>query len=162
MIKFLFKKDLWILDLFASISFSLVFGYKLLKDSLTGEPKWSDILCGTAAYIFTFILAVSLQRRITWLRSWSWLGIIGGLFRIIFLQILYLPNQLDHYRQFSTNISEAIMKITSDILIGTLFNWVFWGIFGLICIFAARFLIYFFSTAFNFLYLQRGNILKKY
>lgn len=155
MIKFLFKKDLWILDLLASISFSLVFGYKLLKNSLTGEPKWADISYGTAAYIFTFILAVSLQRKITWLRSWSWLGIIGALFRIIFLQILYLPKQLDHFRQFSTNFSETIMKITSDILIVTIFNWIFWAVFGLVFIFSARFLMYVF---FNFLHLQRNNL----
>lgn len=157
---FLFKKNLWVLDLITVISFSLFFGYKLLKDSLTGEPKWTQILYGTLAYLFTFILAISLQNKIPWLRSWAWLGIIGALIRIIFLQIMHFPKQWEYYQKFSANNLEAVSKISSDILKAVAFNWLFWAVIGLICIFVVRFLAYIFFYAFNASNLQRGNNVK--
>ncbi len=138
MINFLFKKNLWTLDLIISIGFSLFSGYILLRDSLTGEPNWEAILYGTLAYIFTFTLAISLQRKISWLRSWIWLGIIGALIRIIFLQLIHFPKLLEYHQRYSPNILGAIKKISSDILIGTTFNWAFWAISGLTFIFRSQ------------------------
>ena len=123
--EFLFKKNLWILDLIASISFIFIFGFLLLRDSVTGKPNWASILYGVLSYFLTFILAIILQRKIFWLPSWIWLGIFGALIRIVFLEIICFP-----------------ICWSSDILKVVAFNWVFWAIPCLIAIFAVRFLAY--------------------
>ena len=139
---FLFKKNLWVLDLITSMSFSFVFGFLLLRDSLTGKPRWASVLFGTLTYFLTFILSISLQRKISWLPSWAWLGVFGALFRIVFSIIIYSSRSWNYYREFSANNLEAIQKFSLDILKGTAFNWFFWAIPCLIAIFAVRFLAY--------------------
>ena len=139
---FLFKKNLWMLDSITSISFSFVFGFLILKDSVTGKPRWAGILFGTLTYFLTFILAIILQKKISWLPSWAWLGVFGALFRIVSSIIIYSPRSWNYYQKFSASHVEAIQEFTLDILKGTVFNWLGWAIPCLIAIFAVRFFAY--------------------
>lgn len=156
MIDFLFKKDLWILDLIISLIFNVFIGYFLFRDSMTGERDWIIILYGTTAYFITFVLAFYLQKKSMWIRSWMWLGIVGALARSVLLQAIYFPKLLDYYQRISSNIS--IEEISFDILKTIAFNWIFFAIIGLIFIFTARLLLYLFFRFFDFQYLRHDGI----
>lgn len=158
MINFLFKKDLWILDLITSLSFSVFFGYLILVDSVTKARNWKDILIGTAAYGVTFVLALFLQKKLPSVRSWMWMGIVGALVRIIFLNVIYFSKIWDYNLRFSPSLFEAVTKTLLDFLQITLFNWIFWAIGGLAVIFAARFLFFVFFKLFNILHLQTNEL----
>lgn len=139
MVKFLFQRNLWILDFITSIFFVVCLGYIVNTDSDLGNPNskthWEKILYEVSAYVITFVLAVILQKNIAWMRSWVWLGIIGALVRILMLEII----------DFSfVSYSHKFLEVT--------INWIFYAVIGLICIFGVRCLSYIVLAIYNLYY----------
>ena len=145
--EFVLKKNLWTLDFITSIIFAILFGYgiNLIADS-PAYYEQRDLIIGVLAYIIAFIIAFYLQKKIVWLPSWAWLGIFGAFIRILLLMVLHLPQLVEHRLKYSHSFTKGFLDIISDLLIAIAFNWILWGLVGLMCIFTARIIIFLFQT----------------
>ena len=129
-INFLFKKNLWILDFITTICFATYIGYRVNTGSIIGPDQrthWDRVFIEVLAYVFTFFLALILQRQYLWMqkmRSWFWLAVVGALLRILFMIAV----------DFRGPLFDLIPAIS--------FNWIFCSMIGLICIFGVRLLAY--------------------
>lgn len=144
---FLFSKNLWVLDLLVCLLMAYVVGYgSTVAMDDPAEHERLFLIRGILAYLFAFVLGLVLQRftGLSWIPSWVWLGIGGALARILFLQIFSFNSLVAYHFDFSSAVYTAILNIGYDVFIITTFNWFVWGMTGLISIFTARFLAYWF------------------
>jgi hypothetical protein len=147
MTDFLFRKDLWILDL-AAVSF---FAYQMgafqqsLSDSLQSHPErvWVAGCISAFTYLVGFVLALKLKRRHPSAASWMLIGLSGALLQILLRMIGdRLPRIIDDHLRFSDSTLSAIGEIVTISLLGIGFNFVLWAILGCIFILAVRSLAY--------------------
>lgn len=131
MMKFIFQKNIWLLDFITTMCFATFVAYIVNADSDLGNPNskthWNKIAFEVSTYIITFVFGFALQKKVTWLPSWFWLAVVGAYMRILLLEII-------------SSHSDSFYKLFITISI----NWIFSAVIGLVCIFTMRFFAYFF------------------
>jgi len=147
--EFVFKKDLWGLDLAVSLCFALGLGAFTQYGADSGQIYPDRILfamfCDTASFLGTFVFAFALRSKLKFLRSWAWIGIGGALVRTI-VYFAAAPNYWPWFKRFSPTTYDAIKNMLSDAISAVPTIWIIWAILGCICIFIARLIAYFFLT----------------
>lgn len=143
--EFLFRKNLWTIDFITSIIYALCHGY--FFNLIIDNPEWYEIrilIYGVSAYVFTFFLALYLQKKVVWLPSWAWLGIFGTLIHVLFLKLTTFHREIDYQLKYSSSFLEAVSKIIFYLFSSIMLRWIVWAILVLICIFTVRFFMYLF------------------
>lgn len=144
---FLFRKNLWMLDFTTSIFFALCLDYYFVVTSWgIRKSATSRLIYVAITYVITFILAIFLQKRFTWVPSWAWMGIMGGLIRILVWVPMSLHSTIVYQIRFSESFLKGTWETISYTFILITFNWVTWGIFVLMGIFTIRFIAYLFRS----------------
>jgi hypothetical protein len=145
--EFLFRKNLWMLDFTTSIFFALLLDYYFILTSWSIQKSANSRLIYVAiAYVITFVLAIFLSKRFTWVPSWAWMGIMGALIRILLYVPMSLHKTIPYHIRFSTSFLKGAWEVISYTFILTTFQWITWGIFVLIGIFTVRFIVYLFRS----------------
>ena len=144
--EFLFRKDLWSLDFVSSMVFALCMSAFVQHWSDSGQYHFDRILfavlVGESSYLMTFILALPLRKKVTWVRSWAWMGITGALIQIIVRALIAFPDMLNYFQRFYPTFSDAVKDLLSSLVIGLVSNWVLWAILGSTFILSVRFCVY--------------------
>lgn len=145
--EFLFEKDMWLLDFLSSVTFALCMTGFVQIGGDSGERHLDRILyamlLGLLSYLATFVLAFSLRKMITSIRSWVWMGIGGAFVEILRRNIATFPSFWDYHRRFSPPEFLSIQNVLSVKLSSLLVNWIFWGLLGCLFILAVRLSVYY-------------------
>lgn len=142
--EYLFRKDLWTLDLISSVLFALSMGafvqYGADSGGIYVDKIFFAIFLAFASYVGTFGLALLLRNKIRFVRSWAWMGIGGALVHVIVQTLVYLPTTWSYHQRFfpETAVKDVLDWASSGILL----IWPFWAIPGCIFIFTTRLAIY--------------------
>jgi uncharacterized YccA/Bax inhibitor family protein len=139
--EFLLKKNLWVLDLFSAVVFALCMSAFVQIRGDSGQKHLDKILYamffGVLSYSLAFVLALFLRKKLTFIRSWAWLGIVGALVQILIRRWRIIPDFWPEYREVS-----ATTYILLEVLPWVIVNWIFWAIPGCVFIFIMRFIAY--------------------
>lgn len=152
-VRFLFRKNLWTLDLLSAVGVGLLLGYLVMSDSDAGnkyaKTDWAAIFFGVLSYVIVFIPAVNLQKKISWMPSWAWMGIVGVLLQVIFIVLIGSRRTWEWKQQdWSTN-SEAVLAFIPELARSVAIGWLAWGLFALTLIFTMRFLAFVVLAIYN-------------
>jgi hypothetical protein len=146
---FLLKKDLWTLDLVSSVLFGLGFSYLQrtvgrIINEITLDRILFGMLLALVSYLATFVVALFLRKRLQFLRSWMWMGIVGTLVFLVISQLVYFyPRNWEYFKLTSDTTSMAVQNALLDTSVSTLIGWIILTPFACVCIFAMRFIAYF-------------------
>ena len=145
--EFLIHKDFWILDLFSSVIFAICMSAFVQIGGDSGELRLERILfaiaIGVFAYLMTFAVALSLRRKVVFIRSWVWMGILGVLVHIVLRHLAHFSSIWANYQRSSPTVFLAAWNAVMGELPLITINWIFWMIFACLFIFLVRFIAYF-------------------
>ncbi len=150
MYAFLFEKDQWRMDAVSSILFSLCMSAFIQHAADSGQnfPEriaWA-MLFGLASYSAMFVLALLLKKRLTFIRSWVWMGVGGALAQALGSWITAIPGFLEYHGRFSPPEALSARNLVSEMLPGYVLVWMVWAVLGCICILIVRFIAYSWSV----------------
>ena len=136
--RFLFKKDMWLLDFGSVMTFALCMSALVQIGADSGERNSRKILYamafGAASYIAAGVLGLFLGRKLLVIRSWIWLGVVGAIIQVIVRRLRIYPGF------WSERGEVTAINIASDIIPWLIANWVFWSVPGCLAILTARLL----------------------
>jgi hypothetical protein len=145
--EFILRKNLWMMDFITSIIYAFCFSCFLI--SMTDNPEWDVkrlLIYGVLPFVFTFFLALCLRKKIVWLPSWAWLGIFGGLIRILFIKLITVHKAIEYELKYSSSFLDGFFDIISYDFMTIILHWIVWSVVGLLCIFTVRLVAYLFRS----------------
>jgi len=136
---FIFKRDLWAWDLASSVVFAMGLSalWQRLSDdlSLHVDRILYAMLLAALSYLGVFAVGFYLKRKLSFIRSWAWMGTVGA-----FIQILPMVwNVTRFWDEFRDDLWRWIIP-------GILMHWALWTVGGCCFILFIRLIPYFLAT----------------
>ncbi len=131
--------------MFSSICFALVMSAFVQIGGDSGgiylDKIFIVMLLGLLAYLIPAVLAFFFRKRLSFIKSWAWLGIGGAFFKV--LSLAYSLTSWRYYQRISTTPDEAFNEFLLGGTSRLIAPWIFWVVLGCAFIFAVRFIAYF-------------------
>lgn len=106
-----------------------------------------QMLIAAVAYLATFVVALALRKKLKFIRSWIWMGLIGTLIYLVIGNLVHFyPSGWEYFKLTSETTSMAIRNAILTKSENILIAWLILTPFACVCIFAMRFLAYFFVS----------------